>query len=83
MRTHNPDAKRLGCVEPTATNEGNKEQGEPKAEEGLEDEAPNSDVNPSGRVRRQKGWWKRGVVETKSNTVHMTAWVHKECDIKG
>ena len=52
-----------------------------KAEEGIEDEAPNSDVNPSGRARRQKGWWKRGVVETKLNTANMTAWVHKECDI--
>jgi hypothetical protein len=62
-------------------NRSKKEQGEPKAEEGLEDEAPYSDVNPSGRARRQKGWWKRGVVETKLNTVNMTAWVHKECDI--
>jgi ribonuclease HI len=44
-------------------------------------EASYSDVNPSGRARRQKGWWKRGVVDTKLNTVNMTAWVHKECDI--
>ena len=44
-------------------------------------EASYSDVNPSGRARRQKGWWKRGVVETKLNMVNMTAWVHKECDI--
>jgi hypothetical protein len=29
---------------------------------------------------RQKGWWKRGDVEVKLNTVNMTAWVHKECD---
>ena len=29
----------------------------------------------------QKGWWKRGDVEAKLNTVNMTAWVHKECDI--
>ena len=62
-------------------NRGKIEQEEPKAEEGIEDEAPNSDVNPSGRARRQKGWWKRGVVETKLNTINMTAWVHKECDI--
>jgi hypothetical protein len=47
----------------------------------IEDEAPNSYVNPSGRARRQKGWWKRGVVDTQLNTVNMTAWVHKECDI--
>jgi len=63
-------------------NRSKKEQREPKAEEGLEDEAPCSDVNPSGRARRQKGWWKRGVVETKLNTVNMTVWVHKECDIR-
>ena len=58
-----------------------KEQGEPGAEEGLEDEALNREVNVSGRARRQRGWCKRGVVETKLNTVNMTAWVHKECDI--
>ena len=34
-----------------------------------------------GCARRQKRWWKRGVVETKMNTVHMPAWVHKECNI--
>ena len=62
-------------------NRSKKEQGEPKAEEGIEDESPNSDVRPSGRARRQKGLWKRGVVETKLNMVNMTAWVHKECDI--
>jgi hypothetical protein len=45
-------------------------------------EAPNSEVNVSGRTRSQRGWWKRGVVETKLNTVNLTAWVHKECDIK-
>ncbi len=27
-----------------------------------------------------KGWWKRGDVETKLNTVNMTAWVHRECN---
>jgi hypothetical protein len=32
-------------------------------------------------IRRQRGWWKRGVVETKLNTVNVKAWVHKECDI--
>jgi len=58
-----------------------KEQGEPEAEEGMEDKAPKSEVNVSGRARRQRGWWKRGVMETKLNTVNMTAWVHKECDI--
>ena len=47
----------------------------------MEDEAPNSEVNVSGRARRQRGWWKRGVVETKSNTVDMTAWTHTEFDI--
>jgi hypothetical protein len=39
-------------------NQSKKEQGEPKAEEGLEDEAdeaPNSHVNPSGRAVGQLG----------------------------
>jgi hypothetical protein len=36
-------------------NRSKKEQGEPEEEEGIEDEAPNSDVNPSGRDHRQKG----------------------------
>jgi hypothetical protein len=47
----------------------------------MEDTAPNSEVNVSGRARRQRGWYKRGVLDTKLNTVNMTAWVHKECDI--
>jgi hypothetical protein len=47
----------------------------------MEDETPNSEVNVSGRARRQRGLWKRGVVETKLNRVNITAWVHKECDI--
>ena len=62
-------------------NRSKKEQGEPEAEEGMEDEVPNSEVNMSGRACRQRGWWKRGVVETKLNTVNMTVWVHMECDI--
>jgi hypothetical protein len=32
-----------------------KEKGEPEAEGGMEDEAPNSEVNVSGRARRQRG----------------------------
>ena len=32
-----------------------KEQGEPEAEEGMEEEAPNSEVNVRGRARRQEG----------------------------
>ena len=78
MRTCNSGTKRLGCVEPSATNEGGRhtkrvlfehvgknvfcgkakrskrEQGEPETEEGLEDEAPNSEVNVRGRARRSK-----------------------------
>ena len=50
-------------------NKARKRQGEPEAEEGMEDEAPNSEVNLSGRARRQGGWWKPGVVETKLNPV--------------
>ena len=43
-------------------NQSKEEQGNPEAEEEMEDEAPNIEVNVSGRARRQKGWWKRGVV---------------------
>jgi hypothetical protein len=54
---------------------------------GVEDEtekdATDNEVDESGRACRQKGWWKRGDVEAKLNTVNMTAWVHKECDIMG
>jgi len=32
-----------------------KEQGKPEAEEGMEDAAPNSEVNVSGRAPRQRG----------------------------
>jgi len=62
-------------------NRSKKEHGEPEEEEGMEDEAPYSEGNVSGYARRQRGWWKRGVVETELNTVNMKAWVHKECDI--
>ena len=52
---------------------------------GVEDEAENdasdNEVDGGGRACRQKGWWKREDVEAKLNTVNMTAWVHKECDI--
>jgi hypothetical protein len=41
-----------------------KEQWEPEAEEGMEDEVP--EVNVSGHARRQRGWWKRGVVQTRN-----------------
>jgi hypothetical protein len=37
-------------------NRSKKEQGKPEAEEGMVDEAPNSEVNVSGRARKQKGW---------------------------
>ena len=62
-------------------NRSKKEQGEPEAEEGMEDQANNSQINAIGRARRQRGSLERGVVETKLNTVNMTAWVHTECDI--
>jgi hypothetical protein len=53
-------------------NRSKKEQREPEADEGMEDAAPNSEVNVRGRARTQRGWWKRGVVETKLNTINMT-----------
>jgi ribonuclease HI len=45
------------------------------------EDAPGNKVDESGRACRQKGWWKRGDVEAKLNTVNMTAWVRKECII--
>jgi ubiquitin len=103
MRTGDPHAQRLGCVEPSAANErgshtkrirtrgesyrcgkvkrSKKEQGENEAEDEIEEDAPGNEVDESGRACRQKGWWKRGDVEAKLNTVNMTAWVHKECNI--
>ena len=58
-----------------------KEQGGQEAEEEMEEEGSGNKVNVGGRARSQRGWWKRGDIETKLNTVNMTAWVHKECDI--
>jgi hypothetical protein len=46
-------------------NEARKSNGvEPEAEEGMEDEVP--EVNVSGHARRQREWWKRGVVQTRN-----------------
>ena len=59
---------------------GEKEHGAPAAEDETENDAADDGVEGSGRACRQKGWWKRGDVEAKLNTVNMTAWVHKECD---
>ena len=58
-----------------------KEHETPGAEDEAENDASDNEVDGSGRACRQKGWWKRGDVEAKLNTVNMTAWVHKECDI--
>ena len=53
----------------------------PGAEDEAENDTSDNEVGGGGRACRQKGWWKRGDVEAKLNTVNMTAWVHKECDI--
>jgi hypothetical protein len=53
------------------------------AEDETQKDAPDNEVDESGLACRQKGWWKRGDVEANLNTVNMTAWVHKECDIMG
>jgi len=56
----------------------------PEAEDEAEKDAPDNEVDEGGRACRQKGWWsrlKRGNAEAKLNTVNVTAWVHKECDI--
>jgi hypothetical protein len=51
------------------------------AEDEAENETSDNEVGGGGRAGRQKGWWKRGDVEAKLNTVNMTSWVHKECGI--
>ena len=38
----------------------------------TENEAPEDEVEGGGRACRQKGWWNRGDVEAKLNTVNMT-----------
>jgi hypothetical protein len=58
-----------------------KEHEAPGAEDEAENDASDNEVDGSGRACGQKGWWKRGDVKAKLNTVNMTAWVHKECDI--
>ncbi len=61
-----------------------KEEGGPEAEDETretEEDAPDNQVDERGRACRQKGWWKRADVEAKLNTVNVTAWVHKECDM--
>jgi hypothetical protein len=60
--------------------QGKKEHESPAAEDETENDTADDGVEGSGRACRQKGWWKRGDVEAKLNTVNMTAWVHKECD---
>jgi hypothetical protein len=52
-----------------------------RTEDEAENDAPEDEVEGGGRACRQKGWWKRGDVEAKLNTVNMTAWVHRECDV--
>jgi len=52
-----------------------------EAEDEIEDNAPDNQVDVSGRACRQKVWRKRGDVEAKLNTVNMMAWVHMDCDI--
>ena len=49
----------------------------PGAEDETEKDASDNEVDESGRACRQNGWWKRGDVEAKLNTVNMTVWVHK------
>ena len=50
-----------------------KEQEEREAKDEIEEDAPDNEVDESGRACRQKGWWKRGDVEATLNTVNMTA----------
>ena len=45
-----------------------KDQGEPEAEDKIEGDAPDNEVDESGRACRHQGWWKRGDVETTLNS---------------
>jgi hypothetical protein len=58
-----------------------KEHEAARTEDETENDAPDDEVEGGGRACRQKGWWNRGDVEAKLNTVDMIAWVHKECDV--
>jgi hypothetical protein len=58
-----------------------KEHESPGAGDEAENDVSDNEVDGSGRACRQKGWWKCGDVEAKLNTVNMTVWVHKACDI--
>ena len=58
-----------------------KEHEAARTEDETDNDAPDDEVAGGGRACRQKGWWKRGDVEAKLNTVNMIAWVHKECDV--
>jgi hypothetical protein len=53
-----------------------KEHETPGAEDEAENDTSDNEVGGGGCACRQKGWWKRGDVEAKLNTVNMTAWVH-------
>jgi len=50
-----------------------KEHEEARTEDETENDAPDDEVEGGGRACRQKGWWKRGDVEAKLNTVNMMA----------
>ena len=60
-----------------------KEHETPAVEDEAENDAPDNEVDGGGRACKQKGWWKRGDVEAKLNTVNMMAWLHEECVIIG
>ena len=59
-----------------------KDDGQPTdADELSEDDTdePRSDREKAGgRACKQRGWWKRGAIETCKNSAGMTAWVHPE-----
>ena len=52
--------------------------GDDMSEDEMEEE--NRDQEKTrGRACKQRGWWKRGAIETCVNSAGMTAWVHTEC----
>jgi hypothetical protein len=55
-----------------------KEHKSARTEDETENDAPDDKVEGGSRACRQKGWWNRGDVEAKLNTVNMIAWMRQE-----
>ena len=68
-----------GKAKPADSENKDDQEGESSEEEG--EDAQSGRKGTGGRASRQKGWWKRGAIETNCHSVNMTAWVHKDCEM--